>query len=216
MALAGLRHVERTRAISCATLGRMADAAQRLGTLWERLCGLPDHQVGEIVAGELYASPRPAIAHARVASGLGVELGGPFDRGRGGPGGWIILDEPELHLGDDVLVPDLAGWRRERVPALGQDMVAFEVAPDWICEVLSPSTSSLDRVRKLPAYAREGVGFAWLVEPIQRTLEVFQLRSGAWQVVATFEGDAKVRAVPFDAIELELAVLWADIRRQPG
>ena len=192
----------------------MAQAAARLGTLWDQLCVLPSHQVGEIVGGELFASPRPAGPHARVASKLGGKLDGPFDGGESGPGGWIILNEPELHLGDAVLVPDLAGWRRERMPFVAEDVVAFELAPDWICEVLSPSTSTLDRVRKLPVYAREGVAFAWLLEPIQRTLEVFQLQGGNWRTVGTWEGDAKVRAVPFDAIELSRGSLWADIRRR--
>jgi Uma2 family endonuclease len=192
----------------------MADAAQQLGSLWERLCALPSNAVGEIVAGELYASPRPAAAHSRAASRLGGQLDGPFDRGAGGPGGWIILDEPELHLGSDVLVPDLAGWRRERLPFLGEETTAFELSPDWICEVLSPSTSSLDRVRKMPVYAREGVHFAWLLDPIQRTLEVFELQAQRWQAIGSWEGDVLVRAVPFDAVELDLSSLWADIRRR--
>lgn len=195
-------------------MGRMADAAHRLGTLWEQLCALPRNRIGEIVNGELYSSPRPAGAHARVASGLGVELGGPFDRGRGGPGGWIILDEPELHLGDAVLVPDLAGWRRERMPFVDEGAAAFELSPDWVCEVLSPATGTLDRVRKMPVYAREQVQFLWLVEPLQRTLEVFQLQAETWVAVGSYEGDARVRAAPFDAIELELGSLWADIRRR--
>ena len=123
------------------------------------------------------------------------------------------MDEPELHLGDAVLVPDLAGWRRERLPHVPEDLAAFELAPDWICEVLSPSTGTLDRVRKMPVCAHEGVQFAWLLEPIQRTLEVFELQGQLWRTVATWEGDVKVRAVPFDAIELDLNSLWADIRR---
>jgi Uma2 family endonuclease len=124
------------------------------------------------------------------------------------------LDEPELHLGDAVVVPDLAGWRRERLPHIAEDLVAFEIAPDWVCEVLSPATGSLDRVRKMPVYAREGVSWAWLLEPMQRTLEVFQAQGGQWKTVGTWEGDAKVRAVPFDAVELDLSSLWADIRRR--
>lgn len=127
----------------------MANAVHHLGSLWERLCALPSNQVGEIVGGDLYASPRPAGPHARVTSKLGARLDGPFDSGEGGPGGWIILDEPELHLGDAVLVPDLAGWRRERMPHVPEDLVAFELAPDWVCETLSPKTSTLDRVRLL-------------------------------------------------------------------
>lgn len=111
-------------------------------------------------------------------------------------------------------MPDLAGWRRERLPQVPEELTAFELAPDWVCEVLSPSTSTLDRVRKMPVYAREGVQFAWLLEPIQRTLETFQMAGKQWRTVATWEGDVKVRAVPFDAIELDLGSLWADIRRR--
>jgi Uma2 family endonuclease len=163
--------------------------------------------VGEIIHGNLlYAFPRPALRHSRAASVLGVDIGGPFDRGRGGPGGCLILDEPELHIGEDVLVPDLAGWRRERMPAI--EGVFATVAPDWICEVLSPSTEAIDRGEKLPVYARERVGHVWLVNPGSRTLEILRLDGPLYTAVATYYDDAVVRAAPFDAIELELAPLW--------
>ena len=119
---------------------------------------------------KLYATPRPSPRHARASSSLGVTLGGPFDHGRGGPGGWYLLDEPELHLAADVVVPDLAGWRRERLPALPTDAY-IALAPKWVCEILSPSTASTDRVRKLRIYARERVSHAWLIDPLARTLE---------------------------------------------
>ena len=178
------------------------------GANYADLCAVPDNFVAEIIAGELYASPRPSPPHAYAASALGMELGGPFHRGRNGPGGWILLDEPELHFGDDVLVPDLAGWRRERMPAL-PDTAYFTLAPDWLCEVLSPSTETIDRARKLAIYAAQGVGHVWLVNPLLETLEVLRLESGRWSLLATHEGHAKVRAEPFDAIELELGALWA-------
>jgi Uma2 family endonuclease len=172
------------------------------------LVALPENLVGEIVDGELHASPRPALKHARASSLLGADLTEPFDRGRGGPGGWIILDEPELHLGDDVLVPDLAGWRRTRLPEL-PDAAAIEIAPDWVCEVLSPSTERFDRIRKMRVYARERVPFVWLLNPTLKTLEVYVLdEANRLAVAETFEGDEKVRAQPFDAIELDLASLW--------
>ena len=132
---------------------------------------------------------------------------GPFDRGRGGPGGWRILDEPELHLGHDILVPDVAGWRRERLPALPEEAY-FTVAPDWICEVVSPSTAALDRVKKLAIYAREQVTHAWIVDPLAQTLEVLRLESGRWAIVATFVGAEVLRAEPFDALEWQLIDLW--------
>jgi Uma2 family endonuclease len=174
---------------------------------YEDLLRVPDHLVAEILDGELYTSPRPAPRHADASSGLGGALRGPFDRGRGGPGGWRILDEPELHLAADVVVPDLAGWRRERLPDL-PETAYFSVAPDWICEVVSPSTASMDRVKKLAIYAREGVRHAWLIDPIARTLEVLRLENGRWTIISTAAGLDVVRAEPFDALELDLSLLW--------
>jgi Uma2 family endonuclease len=172
------------------------------------LCAVPENFVAEILEGELYAFPRPALPHAHAASVLGGEIMGPFHRGRHGPGGWLILNEPELHLGADVLVPDIAGWRRERLPTLPA-AAHLTLAPDWLCEVLSPGTETVDRVKKLRIYAREGVAHVWLINPLLQTLEVLRLESQRWSLVATHEADAKVRAEPFDAIEIELAALWA-------
>ena len=176
---------------------------------YEDLLKLPDHVVGEIVAGELHVSPRPAAPHARTSSVLGSELIGPFDRGRGGPGGWWILDEPELHLGADILVPDIAGWRREHLEKI-PNAAFFEIAPDWICEVVSPITARLDRSRKMPAYARYGVSFLWLIDPRAKVLEVYRLKDALWTLMTTHGGSDLVRAIPFDAIEIELAALWID------
>jgi Uma2 family endonuclease len=178
---------------------------------YDDLLKLPDDKIGEIVDGELYASPRPAVPHVVAHSALNSELGAPFQFGRGGPGGWWILVEPELHLGDDTLVPDLAGWRRERLPKM-PDAPAVTVAPDWVCEVLSPSTERLDRARKLPAYARHGVGHAWLINPQTRTLEVYRREGERWMLTGTYADDAIFRAEPFDAIELDLLRLWGEER----
>jgi hypothetical protein len=173
------------------------------------LQALPEHVVGEIVAGDLHVSPRPAAPHTVAASRLGGGLSGPFDEGRGGPGGWIILYEPELHLGDDVLVPDLAGWRRERMPRPPRT-AAFTLAPDWVCEVLCPSTAALDRGIKLPVYGREGVRHIWLMDPEARTLEVFRLEGARYVLLVTHTGLARVRAEPFEALELDLSFLWGE------
>ncbi|HEX3697715.1 MAG TPA: Uma2 family endonuclease [Polyangia bacterium] len=181
---------------------------------YQDLLRVPEPLVAEIVDGELYASPRPSPPHAVATTALGGDLSGPFQRGRGGPGGWWILFEPELHLGGDVLVPDLAGWRRERMPAVPKT-AAFELAPDWICEVLSPGTARLDRGRKLPAYAREGVGHAWLVDPTSRTVEVLGLDQGGWRLLTTCGDDDLVRLPPFDAVELDLLALWGETRPAP-
>ena len=185
-------------------------ATARPPATYDDVLNAPPHKVAEIVDGVLHLSPRPAKPHAAATSALGEELGPPFKRGRGGPGGWILLDEPELHLGPDILVPDIGGWRRARMPTLDREPY-FTLAPDWICEVLSPSTSRLDRAEKLPIYARAGVRHAWLVDPLVRTLEVLRLEGERWTIVATWADAAKVRAEPFDAIELDLAILWMDV-----
>ena len=175
---------------------------------YDDLVRVPEHYVAEMFDGELYASPRRAMPHARAASVLGVKLGEPFDVGRNGPGGWLLIDEPELHFGKDVLVPDLAGWRRERLPSVPNDAY-LTLAPDWICEVVSPSTESIDRGKKLRIYAREGVAHAWLVDPLRRSLEVLVLEGGRLEPIEEHHGDSTIRARPFDAVELELRALWS-------
>lgn len=175
---------------------------------------VPDTMIAEIVDGELHTLPRPARRHTRAASKLGGELYGPFWRGTGGPGGWVILDEPEIHLGPrpDIVVPDLAGWHSDRMPddaAAEAEPSYYDVAPDWVCEILSPATEATDRGKKMRIYRREGVRHAWLINPLTRTLEVYRLDSQHWMLLDTFEEDSVVRAEPFDAIELSLAVLWS-------
>lgn len=173
------------------------------------LAALPEHQVGEIVGGDLHVSPRPAARHARAASRLGGHLVPAFDDRLGRPGGWIILDEPELHLGPDVLVPDLVGWQRERFPEISGDPPFFTLIPDWICEVLSPSTEALDRTVKMPVYAREGVRHLWFLNPLSRSLEVYRLAGRSFCLLSTLCGDIRVQAEPFEELELDLASLWA-------
>jgi len=176
------------------------------------LLAVPEHLVAEIIDGELVTSPRPAPPHALAASAVGSVLFDRFGAPPGGadrPGGWWILDEPELHLGGDVLVPDLAGWRHERMPAL-PDTAYFPLAPDWVCEVISPSSGRLDRARKMPVYAREGVGFLWMIDPLARTLEAYRLEGGRWIVAAAYGGGEQIRVAPFDAIAIDLHRWWAD------
>lgn len=172
----------------------------------------PAMRVAEIVNGELSLQPRPRPRQAIAAGELHGELRGPFQRGRGGSGDWVFLDEPELHLGPmpDIVVPDLAGWRRDRFPedALAPATAALTTAPDWVCEVLSPSTRAYDRKDKMAVYRREGVRHVWLVDPEVRSLEVFRLEAGWYVVAEVHVGDAGVRAEPFEAIELDLSLLW--------
>jgi Uma2 family endonuclease len=169
----------------------------------------PPNMVAEIVRGALHLQPRPAPRHAHAHSILQSELGGAFSRGKGGPGGWWILIEPELHFGGDVLVPDIGGWRRERMPAL-PDTAWFELAPDWVCEVLSPGTRRIDLTDKRAIYGEAGVGHLWLVDPLARTLEAFALEGGRWALVASLGDDAEVRVPPFEAVAFPLDALWAD------
>jgi len=190
----------------------MGKTIQRPATYADVLAA-PPHKVAEIIDGELVLSPRPAGPHTMAASALGEELGPPFKRGRGGPGGWIIMDEPELHLGPNVLVPDLGGWRRETMGAVANEPY-FTIRPDWVCEVLSPSTERYDRGNKIAIYARAGVSHAWLINPLQRTLEVLRLSAetpNEWVTQAVFRDESRVRAVPFEAFELDLSVLWQDV-----
>ena len=194
----------------------MPALAYRL-SLYDQLEGLPPELTGEILNGRLYTQPRPAGPHGHVASMLAGELVPPFGRGRGGPGGWWILIEPEVHFVRDqeVAGPDLAGWRRERMPRIPQGH-RFEVVPDWICEILSPSTASKDREIKLPLYAWYGVANVWLLDPQRRTLEAYQLATagpgkpspGDWRLVVEAGGMDCVRVPPFAELDLDLAALW--------
>jgi Uma2 family endonuclease len=170
--------------------------------------------VAEILDGELHLSPRPARPHANAETNLGALIVPPFKFGRGGPGGWVILVEPELHLGPrpDKLVPDIAGWRRERLPDAigGEDAPAhYGLAPDWVCEVLSPRTRRIDKVQKMRIYGREGVRHVWHVDPLAQTLDIFRRHENHWLLVDSFVGEERVRAEPFEALELELALVWA-------
>jgi Uma2 family endonuclease len=184
----------------------MAHLAQRAAT-YEDLLAVPEHLVAEILFGELVTHPRPAPRHAIAGSALGGVLAPPFQFGSGGPGGWIFIGEPELHLGPHVAVPDLAAWRRERLPSL-PETAWIGIAPDWICEVLSPSTQSYDRGEKRTIYAEAGVGHLWHVDPVLRMLEVFELREGKWLLLDVFHDNANVTAQPFAQVSFSLGLLW--------
>jgi Uma2 family endonuclease len=186
----------------------MTELALRPAT-YEDLLKVPDNLVAELIDGELYTSPRPGSRHARASSILGAKLVNAFDSGDGGPGGWWIVDEPELHLASNALVPDLAGWRRERMPVY-PDAPVFEVAPDWLCEVQSPSTARVDRVKKLPIYAAHGIQHVWLIDPNARTLEVLRLENGRWILAGNYGGEDAVCAEPFENVDLNLSALWID------
>lgn len=168
---------------------------------------LPPNMVGEIIHGVLHAHPRPAPRHAVAATAIGGEMASPFQFGRGGPGGWIFMVEPELHLGPHVVVPDIAGWKRERLTPF-PETAYIETPPDWLCEVLSPSTQALDRTDKLAVYAEYGVQHCWYVDPIARTLEVLALNAGKWTIAATFKNADPVTAPPFEVHTFALDVLW--------
>ena len=185
----------------------MSAVPQRVPATYADLEAVPEHLVAEILDGALVTHPRPAPKHAVAASLLGVEIGDAFQRGRSGPGGWVLIDEPELHLGEDVIVPDLAGWRRERFPGLPEEAY-FETPPDWVCEVLSPSTERYDRNIKRRVYSRAKVSFCWLLDPRAEIVEAFTLSADKWVLNGVFSGQEAVSAAPFEAISFPLASLW--------
>ncbi|MCB1741809.1 MAG: Uma2 family endonuclease [Gammaproteobacteria bacterium] len=174
----------------------------------EDLLGVPSRLVAEILNGRLVTHPRPPPRQAFAASSLRHELIGPFQKGRGGPGGWCISGEPELHMGADVMVPDIAGWRREHLHTL-PETAGIETAPDWVCEILSPTTARDDRVVKMALYARDDIDHLWLIDPDLRMLEVYALESGRWLLLESHRDDARITAPPFGAVEIELDALWS-------
>jgi Uma2 family endonuclease len=186
------------------------DRPRKKPATYQDVIDAPEHMVAEILDGELFLSARPAPRHAIATGRLNGIIGPAFDEGRGGPGGWTIIIEPELHIGPDVVVPDLAGWKRERMPRLPKEAF-FPKAPDWACEVLSPSTEKIDRRRKLRIYAREGVEYLWLINPVTRTLEARRRQGGGWFEPVVYGDDDVVRLEPFEAIELDLSRLWAEV-----
>ncbi len=169
----------------------------------------PEHLVAELIGGDLVTQPRPSPRHSVASASLSGELTGPFQSGRGGPGGWVFMVEPELHLGENVVVPDLAAWRRERLTAMPEEAF-MTLPPDWVCEVLSPSTELWDRGPKRRIYAGSGIGHLWLVDPRSKFIEAFGLVDGHWLLPgATSDTDAaEVSLAPFDAISFPLAALW--------
>jgi len=184
---------------------------------YEDILALPPNMVGEILAGELHAHPRPAGSHGGAASVLGAYLNLAFEVGQLGPGGWWIIDEPELSLGVDPgfdpVVPDIAGWRLQSMPER-YTAPQVHVSPDWVCEVLSPGTARADRMLKMPFYARAGVGHLWLVDPLLETIESYRLEGERWLHLTTVGGDDTVRLEPFEAFEADLMPVWG--RRRSG
>jgi Uma2 family endonuclease len=174
---------------------------------YQNVVDAPEIMIAELIDGDMYAWPRPGGPHTRVSSALGMDIGTPYDRGHGGPGGWWILFEPELHLDGQVLVPDLAGWRRERMPEIPGDH-RFVVPPDWVCEVISPSSEGVDRGKKMRIYAEFGVAWLWLVDPLVRLIQVFTLIDTRWSLTSTFTGEDTVRAEPFLEAAIGLGSIW--------
>ncbi len=192
-----------------ARLPLMSGSGPKRPPTYEELLKVPDGLVAELIDGDVVTSPRPSIRHAAASSILQSTVSGAFDRRGGGtPGGWVILFEPELHVVGQVLVPDIAGWRQESMPTL-PDAPFVETAPDWVCEVLSPSTIAMDRTRKMFHYARAGVSHLWLLDPQPETLEVFRLDDETWRLVTSVAGTVRISAEPFEAVELDLGRVWA-------
>lgn len=204
-----MNRLKRERVRLCYHVGMagMQQPAQRF--TYQDVLDAPENQIAELLDGQLYTQARPAAPHAQVASVLGMDIGGPFHRGRGGPGGWLIIFEPELHLGENVLVPDLAGWRLETMATVPKTP-RFTIPPDWVCEVLSHSTGLRDRRNKLPIYAQHCVQHVWLVNPQWQSVEVFALDGPSYRLLHTAGEDEVARLDPFAAVELELGALWPE------
>ena len=185
----------------------MTEASHKPAT-YADLEALPPHLVGEILFGSLVTHPRPAPRHGAAAISLSDELVGPFQKGRGGPGGWLFVPEPELHLGPHVVVPDIAGWRRDRLHVNGMHEAYIEVPPDWACEVISPSTEKYDKGDKRRIYATYSVPHLWFVDPRSRTLEAFERQDKNWLLTHTFFDDEEVNAPPFTELKFSLGLLW--------
>ncbi len=193
------------------TQRRILEPLHRQAT-YQDVLDAPPNMVAEVIGGDLHMQPRPASRHAWASSGIGAKISPPFNYGDGGPGGWWIIDEPELHLGEDIVVPDLAGWRRETMPEY-PDAAYFDIAPDWVCEVLSPSTRRNDLGGKREIYVREGISYLWFVDPEARILEAFERHDGRWVVIATLSDTDPVSLLPFDAITFPLDALWPETIR---
>jgi Uma2 family endonuclease len=187
----------------------MTEPAKKMA-VYEDLFRIPENMIGEIINGELMVTPRPSRKHTIATSRLGGEIIPAYDFGRGGgPGGWVIIVEPEISLEESILVPDMAGWKKERFP-VEEPHNWISVAPDWVCEILSPATAQVDRTEKMPLYAQHQVSHAWLIDPILKTLEVFRFEPERWIVLGVYAKSARVRAEPFSEIELDLGLLWLD------
>ncbi|MDI1450184.1 Uma2 family endonuclease [Polyangium sp. 6x1] len=184
-----------------------ADAARKRAT-YEDLLALPPNVKGEILDGVLYTQPRPRFRHMRTATILGGNISSPFDSGWTGPGGWWIVVEPGIELPDSPEVsPDIAGWRRERMLETPEDG-PITVVPDWVCEILSPSTRRYDEHTKKWFYARHGVSWLWLIDPDARLLTAHRLQNGGWFQFGSWVDDDRARIEPFESVELSLSALW--------
>jgi Uma2 family endonuclease len=195
----------------------MADPSRRRAT-YEDVLAAPEHMTAEVIDGELHLQAKPRRRHVRAASSLGASLVGSFDFGANGPGGWVILHEPELHLRADIVVADLAGWREDQYPGdVDDDDPYFTAAPQWVCEILSDSTARFDRVKKVPTYARERVGHVWLVDPRDRVVEGLRLEGARYVLLGPFGDDEGPFALePFEAVPLSAAALWGRRLGQRG
>ncbi len=192
----------------------MSDLARKKAT-YEDLYRIPENVTGEIINGELILTPRPSRKHGFCATALGTAVTAPYQFGQaGGPGGWVFIIEPEVGLGEDILVPDLAGWKRERFP-VEEDHNWISVAPDWVCEILSPGTFRSDKVKKMPLYADHGVSHIWLIDPVAMAADAFRLESGRWSLLGSFAENDKVRVEPFQEIEISLGDLWVENSKPP-
>jgi Uma2 family endonuclease len=185
----------------------MSLAAKKAPATIDDLLAIPEaERFHEIIGGELVRKAMPSIRHGGAQAGLLGRLGGPYNRRPGGPrpGGWRFATETEIRFDDsEIYRPDVAGWRRERLPEL-PDEFPLTVRPDWVCEIVSPSNVRNDVVKKMLTYQRSGVPHYWVIDPIAEALIVYRWTDSGYLLVQSAQGEERVRAEPFDAVSLSV------------
>jgi Uma2 family endonuclease len=172
------------------------------------LAALDERVRAEVIRGVVVEKAAPSFEHGDAQSSLAAALKDPFQRQRGGPGGWWIATDVEIELEvHEVYRPDLVGWRRERMSERPRGR-PIRVRPDWVCEVLSPSNAEYDLGAKLFTYHRSAIPQYWIADPEHATLTVYRATEHGYVVVSSAGRGDRVRAEPFEAIEIAIEELF--------
>lgn len=178
---------------------------------WEQFEGWPEEPSTEAAAPPSVPEPQMSLSRVLATSILGGLLVGPFQLGLGGPGGWLILDKPEIHFDEDVLIPDLAAWSAGRAPRPTEELYTT-IIPDWVCEIDTACTEGRSFSQRMNAYARAGVRFMWLLDSDLKNIDLLTLNSQSqWALNGAYSismGHRRIRGAPFDSIEIDIATLF--------